>query len=70
MPQNLTKKIGNEEQTMRQFYDRELKRVEYFRGRFESRKEELMKQPQEDEGEKEEEKKEVYLIFLNNLLES
>jgi hypothetical protein len=59
LPQNLTKKIGNEEQTMRQFFDRELKRVEYFKNRFEFRKEEITKKNADEEKEGKEEKKEV-----------
>lgn len=45
---------------MRLFFDRELKRVEYFRGRFELRKEELSKKPLEEEDpDKKDDKKEV-----------
>lgn len=37
LPYTLWKKIGNEEQTMREFWDREVARVEYFKKRFEVR---------------------------------
>ncbi len=44
---------------MRQFFDRELKRVEYFKNRFEFRKEEITKKNADEEKEGKEEKKEV-----------
>ena len=37
LPYTLWKKIGNEEQTMKEFWDREVARVEYFKKRFEIR---------------------------------
>ena len=43
LPQNLTKKVGNEENTMNEFFMREVRRVAYFKNRFEIREEESKK---------------------------
>lgn len=67
LPYTLWKKIGNEEQTMREFWDREVARVEYFKRRFEIRDEMAVAEKEakekelarkEKEKEKEGEKKE------------
>lgn len=39
LPYTLWKKIGSEENSMREFWDREVARVEYFKNRFEKREE-------------------------------
>jgi WD40 repeat protein len=56
LPQNLSKKVGNEENTMNEFFLREVRRVDYFRKRFDIR-DELHKKKQEDK-EREEQHKE------------
>jgi len=67
LPYTLWKKIGNEEQTMKEFWDREVARVEYFKKRFEIRDEMAIAEKEakekdlakkEKEKEKEGEKKE------------
>lgn len=75
LPYTLWKKIGNEDQTMREYWDREVARVEYFKKRFEirdqlaalekeNREKEIAKR--EKEKEKESEKKEDDDDTLNN----
>lgn len=57
LPQNLSKPSVTEKEVMRQFFEREVKRVEYFRARFELRKEEAAaKKPEEEESHEEDKK--------------
>jgi len=49
---------------MRQFFEREVKRVEYFRARFEMRKDEAAAKKNEEEDHTEEEKKVLVNIYL------
>jgi hypothetical protein len=59
-------RTANEIEIMKEFFDREMKRVQYFKQRFELRKEEAAKKPQEEE-EPEEEKKDVDVRNYNVL---
>lgn len=50
LPSNLSRKVAGEENTIEEFYRREVKRVEYFQSRFAIRDDEARKKkPDQDE---------------------
>ena len=56
LPSNLSRKVAGEENTIEEFYTREIKRVEYFHHRFEIRDEESRKKKTDHDEEPEENK--------------
>ena len=73
MPQNLTKKVGDEEASMRFFFDREVRRVDYFRNRFEIRKDDASKKREErddDEDEKKDDQKVRNVMFWDREMQN
>jgi len=59
LPSNLSRKAAGEENTIEDFYQREVKRVEYFQGRFTIRDEESRKKKTDVDTEDTEQTKEV-----------
>jgi len=71
LPSNLSRKVAGEENTIEEFYKREIKRVEYFQHRFAIRDEESRKKKTDQDTEDPEENKEVktqFYKFNNNSL--
>ena len=60
LPSNLSRKVAGEEDTIEEFFKREIKRVEYFQNRFVVREEESRKKkPDQDADDGAADKKEV-----------
>jgi len=56
LPSNLSRKVAGEENTIEEFYKREIKRVEYFQHRFAIRDEEARKKKTDHDEDVEENK--------------
>ena len=68
LPSNLSRKAAGEENTIEDFYQREVKRVEYFQSRFAIRDEESRKKKTDVDTEDTDQTKEVKIIVLGELI--